>query len=176
MEQKKDESKIHVDDDWKAQAQAESRLKGQPIPIGNVPNYLSSAEMSLMSLDLVSATSSLLVFHPVPHVRAEAQKRMAKETMETITDLTARFIISESAKQGKLEPFQKDTEAEKAAKRRAARYDSLEVESLRLKAHKEAWEKSQMLNSSELQSGKNIRIVPGPAMSELLEIAIKGFR
>lgn len=136
----------------------------------SIPPYLTSV---MTSLGLISIKSKLLLFHPSPHVRMEAQKLLVEETMKKITDAAATFVINQQLGMGTIEPFRWDTEAEKERKRQEVLRHSQEVEKLRLQAHQEAKKKAQELKESDL-NGEYIQITPGSAMSQLLKVSETG--
>jgi len=139
----------------------------------SVPAYLSSVSTAL---ELVSVTPGLLILHPSPYVREEAQRQLVEETLKTIANAAAEMVISENSRARSLGGLSWDTEAEKAAKLDEAERVSREVEGLRLSAHEEARMKAGALGAPELSGAGNIDIVPGPAMSQLIDASISGFR
>lgn len=131
-----------------------------------IPGYLSSVNTAL---ELVSLTPSLLILHPSPHVRAEAQKGLVEATLKKVTEASAVFALNQQLRKGKLEPMRWDTEAEKERKRQEALRHSKEVDGLRLKAFQEAEQQADALKETMLRSNV-IGITPGPALSELLRM------
>ena len=136
----------------------------------SIPPYLTSV---LTSLGLISIKPKLLLLHPSPHVRMEAQKLLVEETMKKITDAAATFVINQQLGLGKIEPMQWDTEAEKERKNEEVLSHSKKVENLRLQAHQEAKKKAEELKETDL-NGESIQIIPGSAMSQLLKVSETG--
>jgi len=139
----------------------------------SVPAYLSSVSTAL---ELVSVTPALLILHPSPYVREEAQRQLVEETLKAVANAAAEMVISENGRAQSLSGLSWDTEAEKAAKLAEAERVSREVEGLRLSAHEEARMKAGALGAPELSGAGNIDIVPGPAMSQLIDASISGLR
>ena len=147
---------------------AEEKVRNTPSP--SFTSYLSSINTSL---EIISVSQFLLLIHPSPNVRMEAQKLLVEKTLKQITDASATFVLNSQLKHGKLKPMRWDTEAEKQAKEEEAQRYSQKVENLKLQAHQEAKTKGQELKETEL-SGEKIKITPGPALSQLIKVSETG--
>jgi hypothetical protein len=144
--------------------------KEQSTPPPSLVSYLSSMKTSL---EVVSMTEFLFIFHPSPHVRAETQKLLVEKTLQQITNAAATFALNTQLKRDSFKPMRWDTDAEKRAKKQEAERYSKKVETLRLQAHEEAKSKAQGLEESDLGVEK-IRITPGPALSQLIKVGETG--
>lgn len=144
---------------------AESKLSAE------AEGYLSSLQTAL---GIAGLWPHLLIFHPDPNIRAEANRQLARESMEKIAEAATTFVAEERLGGGKIEPFPWETEAERTARRQEAMDHARKVESLRLEALEEARSLAEALMVSE--SKEDIRIQTKPAMKQLLKVCISGFQ
>lgn len=128
------------------------------------------------ALGIVNLTPHLLILHPDPYIRMEANKALARDTMKTVAEAVAEFIIAEHLNRQKLQPFKWESEKEKALRKQEAMHHSKYVAELFVKASAEAQYKYQKLDLSKHQSDKPISIPTEKAMSQLLEIGFYGFK
>jgi hypothetical protein len=128
------------------------------------------------ALGIVNLTPHLLILHPNPYVRMEAHKALARDTMKTVAEAAAEFILSEHLNRQKLQPFKWQSEKEKSLRKQEAMRHSKYVAELFVKASAEAQYKYQKLDLSKHQSDKPISILPEKAMSQLIEISFYGFK
>lgn len=135
--------------------------------------YFSSLRTVLL---IKSVSPKLLLFHPDPYVRMEAQKQLVKESIKKIAEASAIFIVNEHLNQGKLEPFKWETQQELEERKRIAAQHARWVEELKLQAFKEAHEKAMSLQSADLSDEKLIAIENGLAMRQLIELSYSGFQ
>jgi len=136
----------------------------------SIPPYLTSL---MKTLGIASISWKMMLLHPSPNVRMEAQKRLVEEALKKITEASAAFVLNQQLGLGEIEPFQWDTEAEKQRKRDEVVRHSQKVENLRLQAHEEATRKAQELKETDL-NGQYIKIVPSTALSKLLKVSETG--
>jgi hypothetical protein len=143
---------------------AESKLSAK------AENYLSSLNTVL---DIAYIAPHLLIFHPDPNVRAEANKKLARKALDDTAEAAAAFVAEERLNGGKIKPFPWETEAERMARRSSAIRHAERIDSLRLEALKEARELAELVIVSDPK--EDIRIQTKPATEQLLKICISGF-
>jgi tetratricopeptide (TPR) repeat protein len=144
---------------------AEGRLSAK------AESYLSSLDTAL---DITKLSPYLMVFHPNPHVRAEANRQLVRDTLNLIAEEAATFIAMERLNAGTITPFPWETKAEQMARRSEARRHAEKVESLWHEALAEARRQADEMIVADLK--EDIRIQPKPAMAQLLKISVSGFQ
>lgn len=135
--------------------------------------YFSSLKTAL---GIVNIAPHLLILHPDPYVRKEAQKSLARDTLKTVAEAASEFILSEHLNSQKLEPFNWESEKEKALRKQEAMRHSKYVAELFIKASTEAQYKYQEIDLSKQPNDKFIYIPTKKAISQLLEISFYGFK
>ncbi len=133
----------------------------------NIPEYLADVKTALK---IGKINRQAIVIYLIPNARAEAQKKLLFETSKTIIDAVIAKIHADLEK---LQPFERDTEYDKQRKREEAERHAVAVEKLRYEAYIEARALAEELRQSDIEKGE-IQVVPGDAMSQLLQVAEKG--
>ncbi len=147
--------------------------KAQKKVVEKAEKYFSSLKTAL---EIVQLSPHLLILHPDPYVRMEAHKALVKDTMKTVAEAAAKFILSEHLNDQKLEPFEWESEKEKALRKQEAMRHSKYVAELFVKASTEAQYKYQKLDLSKQPNDKPVHIPTEKAMSQLIEISFYGFK
>lgn len=141
---------------------AESKVREQ------AKSYLASVATVLT---IKSLSPKVLLFHPDPNVRMNAQKALAEESLKKIVEATSVFIYNEHLNRGQMEPFRWESAEERARRKRFAKQHAVLVNELMF----EAFAENRVRVEQAYMQGDIIEIDTGPAMRQLLELTHHGF-